>query len=117
MIEGGAKDLKDVVLDNPLATEAMKNEATQLYQDIIFTAFEWQRTDKISGMIKDADEDVTQRITKEVPHIPLEEFDTMVRNLEKQMEAAAKNREYERAAQLRDRVTELMNKKSEITGA
>ena len=115
MIEAGAKDLKDVVLNNPAATAHDKSRAQELYQNILFTAFEWQRTDKIADLIKASDEDVTQRITKEVPHIPLEEFQSMVRNLEKQMLASAKNKEYERAAQLRDRIAELEAKKDQIT--
>lgn len=116
MMEAGAKDLSDVVLHNPVATPEEQQRATKLYHDIVFTAFEWQRTDKISARIKASDEDVTQRITTEIPHIPLEEFETIVRNLEKQMETSAKNREYERAAQLRDRVQELLAKKKDITG-
>lgn len=116
MIESGAKELKDVVVSNPIATDAEKARALELYQNIVFTAFEWQRTDKIAERIKASDEDVTQRITRELPHIPVEEFETMVRNLEKQMLTSAKNREYERAAQLRDRITELESKKADITG-
>ena len=116
MMEAGAKDLSDVVLTNPVATEEERKEAVELYHNIVFTAFEWQRTDKIAARIKASDEDVTQRITTEIPHIPVEEFDGIVRNLEKQMETAAKHQEYERASQLRDRVRELMSKKKEITG-
>lgn len=116
MIESGAKELKDVVLHNPATSEQEKARATELYQNIVFTAFEWQRTDKISERIKASDEDVTQRITKELPHIPLAEFEGMIRNLETQMLTSAKNKEYERAAQLRDRITELQSKKADITG-
>lgn len=117
MIEAGAKDLRDVVLGNPAATEVERHQAVTLYQTIVFTAFDWQRTDKIAELIKASDEDVTQRITKEIPYIPLAEFHRMVANLERQMHTAADHREYERAAQLRDRVKELQLKKSEITRA
>lgn len=116
MMESGAKELKDVVVECPAATGAEKARAVELYHSIVFTAFEWQRTDKIADRIKASDEDVTQRITKELPQIPLAEFETMVRNLDKQMLAAASHKEYERAAQLRDRITELQSKKKEITG-
>ncbi len=116
MMESGAKELKDVVVNNPASTEKERARAIELYQGIVFTAFEWQRTDKISERIKASDEDVTQRITKELPHIPLAEFEGMIRNLEKQMLTSAKNKEYERAAQLRDRITELESKKVDITG-
>lgn len=116
MIEGGAKELNDVIQINPKSSAADKATAQQLYHDIVFTAFEWQRTDKISERIKASDEDVTQRITKEVPHIDKTEFDGMIRSLDKQMLTAAKNKEYERAAQLRDRITELESKREQITG-
>ena len=115
MIEGGAKELRDVVLHNPGSSEGDRARAQELYQDIVFTAFDWQRTDKISERIKASDEYVTQRITKELPRIPLAEFEGMIRNLEKQMFVSAKNKEYERAAQLRDRITELQSKKADIT--
>jgi hypothetical protein len=116
MIEGGAKELRDVVLHNPSSSEVEKARVQELYQNIVFTAFDWQRTDKISERIKASDEDVTQRITKELPRIPLAEFEGMIRNLEKQMLGSAKNKEYERAAQLRDRIAELESKKTDITG-
>ncbi len=116
MIECGAKELNDVIQQNPVATDEQRAAAQKLYHDIVFTAFEWQRTDKISERIKAADEDVTQRITRELPHIEPAEFDGMIRNLDKQMLTAAKNKEYERAAQLRDRVTELESKREQITG-
>lgn len=116
MMESGAKELRDVVLENPKSTKREQRRAQELYQGIVFTAFDWQRTDKIAERIKASDEDVTQRITRELPHIPLEEFESMVRNLDKQMLTAAKNKEYERAAQLRDRITELHAKKTDITG-
>ncbi len=116
MMESGAKELRDVVVENPKASQKEKSRAQELYQSIVFTAFDWQRTDKIAERIKASDEDVTQRITKEMPHIPLAEFEGMIANLEKQMLGSAKNKEYERAAQLRDRITELNAKKVDITG-
>lgn len=116
MMETGAKELRDVVLANPQASAEEKEQAEKLYRGIVFTAFDWQRNDKIAERIKASDEDVTQRITKELPHIPLDEFEGMIRNLDTQMLTAAKNKEYERAAQLRDRITELQSKKVDITG-
>ncbi|MFH0805173.1 MAG: UvrB/UvrC motif-containing protein [Patescibacteria group bacterium] len=114
MIEAGAKDLKDVVLESG-ASKREKEEAVRLYRDIIFTAFDWQRSGKVDVMAKSADEDVTQRITTDMPYIPVAEFNAMVGNLEKQMLEAARAKEYERAAQIRDRVKELNEKKDQIT--
>ncbi|MFA6553703.1 MAG: UvrB/UvrC motif-containing protein [Patescibacteria group bacterium] len=114
MIEMGAKDLKGVVQDSPVSQD-IKQKAQELYQNIIFTAFEWQRSGKVDVLAKSADEDVTQRITTEMPYIPESEFNKIVGNLEKQMLEAAKAQEYERAAQIRNRVKELNDKKDQIT--
>ena len=114
MMEAGAKDLKDVILETPAAKKD-KELAVQLYQNIIFTAFDWQRSGKVDALAKTADEDVTQRITTEMPYIPEAEFNKIVSNLEKQMLEAAKAQEYERAAQIRNRVNELKEKKDQIT--
>jgi predicted glycosyl hydrolase (DUF1957 family) len=114
MIEAGAKDLRDVVLESPVPKKD-KELAKELYQNIIYTAFDWQRSGKVDAMAKSADEDVTQRITTDMPYIPEEEFNKIVGNLEKQMLEAAHAQEYERAAQIRNRVNELKDKKDQIT--
>lgn len=114
MMEAGGKQLKDVVVSST-APEEDKKKAVELYQQIIFTAFDWQRSGKVETLAKSADEDVTQRITTEMPYIPEEEFNSMVANLEKQMDGAASSHEFERAAQIRDRINELNEKKDEIT--
>ncbi|MBU0598060.1 UvrB/UvrC motif-containing protein [Patescibacteria group bacterium] len=114
MIEAGAKDLKDVILSTPI-DEKTKTRAEKLYQKIVFTAFDWQRTGKVDVLAKSADEDVTQRITTDLPYIPEDEFNKIIKNLEKQMHEAAKAQEYERAAQIRNRVNELIEKKDQIT--
>ncbi len=114
MIEAGAKDLCNVVLESPVPKKD-KELAKKLYQKILYTAFDWQRSGKVDAMAKSADEDVTQRITTEMPYIPEEEFNKIVGNLEKQMFEAAQAQEYERAAQIRNRVNELKEKKDQIT--
>ncbi len=115
MIEAGAKELRDVILMVPNLPKSTYQKAQQLYQSIIFSAFEWQRTGKVESLAKLADEDVTQRITVEMPYIPVKEFNSIVNNLNRQMLEAARNKEYERAAQIRDRVTELQEKKHLLT--
>ncbi len=114
MIEAGAKELRDIIRTST-AGDTDKARAQQLYQNIIFTAFDWQRSGKVDTMAKSADEDVTQRITTDMPYIPEDEFNRMVENLEKQMHEAAEAKEYERAAQIRNRVTELTEKKDQLT--
>src|SRR3989338_6747634 len=114
MIEAGAKELRDVVLSLSVSA-ATKRKAEELYKNILYRAFDWQRSGKVETMAKMADEDVTQRITTEIPYIPEEEFNTIVANLTKQMKQAADALEYERAAQIRERISELNAKKDEIT--
>ena len=92
-----------------------RDAAEKLYRDILYTSFDWQRTGKVDDRSKSSDEDVTQRITKEAMYIPKKEFDGMIQNLTTQMETAAQTKEYERAAQLRDRIGELKEKEHEIT--
>ena len=115
MMEAGAKELRDTIKLVPGLSKLTYAKAESLYQTIVFTAFEWQRTGMVENLAKQADEDVTQRITAEMPYIPLEEYNTIVGNLTRQMLQAAKSREYERAAQIRDRVTELEEKKTILT--
>ena len=114
MMETGAKELKDVVLMLP-GRANIKKQAEKLYQDIVFTGFAWQKTDKIERLSREADEDVTQRITRDMQVIPLEEYNNITRNLRRLKQKAVENEEYERAAQIRDRIRELEEKKDDIT--
>lgn len=115
LIEKGAKELVDVICKNPKASQKSKFLAEELYKKIIFTGFDWQKRGKIEVLSASSDEDVTQRITKEMPYIPLVEFNRIVSNLKNQMLTAAKHLEYERAAQIRNRVHELEEKKNQLT--
>lgn len=115
MIERGAKELKDVIEHCPASKKAEIKRAKEWYAQILFTAFEWQREGKVEEVSRLSDEDVVVRITAEMPYIPEEEFNSIVNNLRYQMDASAKNLEFERAAQLRDRIRELEEKRPEIT--
>ena len=115
MIEAGAKDFINTVEAFKNIPIKYKRRAQKLYQEILFTAFEWQRGDKIAKLAKESDEDITQRISKEKPYIPLKEFNSIVDNLDRQMLIAAGAKEYERASQLRDRIKELNENKATLT--
>ncbi|MBU0707717.1 UvrB/UvrC motif-containing protein [Patescibacteria group bacterium] len=115
MIEAGAKELRDVICMVPGQSQSTYQKAKDLYQSIIHSAFDWQRSGKVENLARLADEDVTQRISIEMPYIPIKEFNNIVANLSRQMLQAAKNKEYERAAQIRDRVIELEEKKKLLT--
>lgn len=114
MMETGAKELKDVILMLPGRVQ-IKRLAEKLYQGIIATGFEWQKTGKVEELSREADEDVTQRITRDMQTIPLVEYRGLIKNLRRLKLKAVENEEYERAAQIRDRIRELEEKKDEIT--
>lgn len=113
MMERGAHGLLETIRALPVS-QATKAHAENLYRDILYTAFDWQRSGKVDERAQAADEDVTQRITNELPFIPKEELDAMIERLERQMLAAAERREYERATQLRDRIAELRGKEQSL---
>ena len=115
MIERGAKELKDVIEHCPASKKGEIKRAKEWYAQILFTGFEWQRSGKVEEISRSNDEDVIARITAEMPYIPEAEFNGIVSNLQHQMESSSKNLEFERAAQLRDRIKELEGKRNEIT--
>ena len=115
MIERGAKELKDVIEHCPVSKKGEIKRAKEWYAQILFTGFEWQRSGKVEEISRSNDEDVIARITAEMPYIPETEFNGIVSNLQHQMESSSKNLEFERAAQLRDRIKELEGKRNEIT--
>ncbi len=107
MIERGADELKDAVLASPDALEKDKKRAQELYYQIITMGFEWQRTGKVEEMARKEDEEVRERTDEHLPRLPKEEIDKMIANIRREMLEVAKKQEYERAAQLRDRIKEL----------
>jgi len=107
MIEAGAKELNEVVQNCPNANQKEKNRAQELYQNIVFTGFQWQRDGTVENLSRQEDEEVRQRSDQGLPELPKKEIDKIVGNLTKEMNVVAKNQEFERAAQLRDRIKEL----------
>lgn len=115
MIEAGAKELKDVVLFAPAATPDDQERAKVLYQTILETGFEWQRNGTVENLAHQEDEEIRQRTDEAMPKLPKKEIDKMVANLRKEMVLVAEREEYERAAQLRDRIKELQRYAEEST--
>lgn len=107
MIERGAKELYDSIILSPGATKETKKKAQDLYHKIVFTAFDWQRSGIVEELSRKEDEDVRQRTDESLPKLPKEEIEKMIHNLKKEMELTASRKEYERAAQIRDRIKEL----------
>lgn len=107
MIERGAKELLDTVLTTPDVSSESKVEAQHLYQSIIFMAFDWQRSGLVDQLSSQEDEEVRQHTDVGLPKLPAAEVEKMITTLEQEMVLVAARQEYERAAQVRDRIKEL----------
>jgi len=112
MIERGARELQDTVLTVPDASEEDRKRARELYFSIITTGFDWQRKGKVDELSRKEDEEVRMRTDEGLPRLPAEELNKMIEQLRQEMAKVASNQEYERAAQLRDRIKELESYKS-----
>lgn len=130
MIERGARELLEVIrtlcwaeeakspvapnnrhLFNPVVTTPGSRiwvaRAWSLYLNIVITGFDWQRTGRVEAMSRKEDEEIRMRTDAGLARIDPAEIKKMVKVLKKEMEMVAENREFERAAQLRDRIKEL----------
>ncbi|MFH0829486.1 MAG: UvrB/UvrC motif-containing protein [Candidatus Kerfeldbacteria bacterium] len=107
MIERGAMELRDVVILASGATAKDRTQAQQLYLDIIVKGFDWQRDGTVDTLSKQEDEEVRQRSDQGIPKLPKAEIEKIIKNLEREMKLVAGRQEFERAAQLRDRIKEL----------
>lgn len=107
MIERGAKELRDTVLVTPGITPDKKQAAEELYKKILFLGFDWQREGIVEQLAHQEDEEVRQLTDQGVPQLPKKELEKIITNLTKEMELMADRQEFERAAQLRDRIKEL----------
>lgn len=106
-IEAGAKELLEVIKAAPNVSKEERIHAGDLYLKIVTTAFDWQRTGKVAKMAKEEDEEIRQRTEEKVFRVDKKEIVKMINLVNEQMLAAAKHKEYERAAQLRERIGEL----------
>ncbi len=106
-IEAGAKELLEVIKSSPGVPPETVKQAEGLYLKILTTAFDWQRTGKVEKMTKEEDEEIHQRTDEKTFRVDKKEIVKMIKNLDGQMLTCAKHREYERAAQLRNRIKEL----------
>ncbi len=117
MIERGAFELRGVVLESASATKEEKQKAEELYKEIIYTGFEWQRSGLVDQLSRQEDEEIRERLEeKEKLFITKAEYQEMIRVLEEQIKLAAGAEEYHRAAMIKDRIRELreeMNKTKE----
>lgn len=108
MIERGAFELRAIVQKSAQATPEEKLKAENLYRDILYAGFEWQRSGYVDEISRREDEEIRERMEeKEKLFITQEEYRQMIATLEEQMRLAAKAEEYHRAAMIKDRIREL----------
>lgn len=108
MIERGAFELKSVILGSASSTKEEKQKAEELYRDILYTGFDWQRSGKVDQLSRQEDEEIRERLDdKEKLFITQEEYKKMIKILEEQMQLSVKTEEYHRAAMIKDRIREL----------
>jgi len=113
MIERGAFDLLNSIKAVKGLPQEDYKKAYDLYITIITLGFDWQRSGKVEEMARAEDEEIRQRTDIGLPSLDPREIEKMIANLDKQRVAASKRQEYERAAQFRDRISELKQKKKE----
>ena len=108
MIERGAFELKRLILKSPTATPAEKQTTEELYKNIVYAGFEWQRSGLVDELSRQENEEVSERLEeKEKLFITKEDYELMIKTLNEQMHLAAKSEEYHRAAMIKDRIREL----------
>lgn len=118
MIERGARELLDAIEavpgetlrvkgTEPLGLEGKKKRGKEIYHTILETAFDWQRSGKVEQISRKEDEIIRSRTDEGFHELDPRELDKMIKNIRSEMMDVAKNQEYERASQLRDRIKEL----------
>lgn len=107
MIERGAFELRETILAVPDAPEEVKQKARELYFGIITAGFAWQREGRVEELARAEDEEIRMHTDAALPSLPKEEIEKIIQHLEDEMEEVSRNREFERAALLRNRIKEL----------
>lgn len=113
MIEQGAFRFLDLIQNLPDISDENIKKAQSLYQSIVSTAFEWQRTGKIRNMARQQNEELK---------IPFKDrtfskggrqrgvWNAFIFLMESEEKKAVKNREYEKAIMWRDALFKLNNR-------
>lgn len=113
-IEKGAFALLKAVKSCRNTEERAKIWAEELYAKIVATSIEWQRSGKVEKFSRKEDEEIREWLTNESASLSEQDYSQMVDNLTKQMLKAGSDQEYVRAEQIKARIQELKEKKSNI---
>ncbi len=116
MIEKGAYELRESILNLPDLEDEDKKRAINLYKDIIFTAFAWQREGVIDRMANNFDEEAGEIIETKSYDADPKEYDSIIKHLEKQMLESAEKLNFKRAEEFRKRINNLYLKQKGIIG-
>lgn len=107
-IERGAYDFKEIIKKSNTASEEDKQKAEELYKQIIYTGFEWQRTGLVDELSRSENEEIRERLEeKEKMFVTKEEYEEMIKTMSVQMRQASEAEEYHRAASIKDRIREI----------
>lgn len=107
MIEAGANELKRVIYATPNVSGKAKLAAHNLYDRIIRAAFSWQREGPIERKIRKM-QDRMEKARLKILYAKTKP--QAIKVLEKEMGEAAKNLEFEKAAEIRDKIVKLKGK-------
>jgi hypothetical protein len=115
MIERGAKELVEAVGACPLAEVEKVREAKDLYGEIIYTGFDWQREGVVENLFKQhQDEELAFGLQLETPDVPEKEYRQVVKRLREQEKQAVKERNYDLAKRFKERLEMLAYQRSKI---
>lgn len=114
MIEKGALALLKAIQACTHLEESTKNEGGKLYLDIILTGFSWQRSGRVEKSARKEDEEARETMNDKTNILSPEDYQEMIKNLTTQMLKAGSEQEYVRAEQIKARIQELKEKKTQI---
>lgn len=111
IIEKGAYGLLKVIQSCKNIDKNTINLAKDLYLDIVTDGFNWQRSGKVENLSRKEDEEMKIRMTDNSASLSEEDYKNIIENLTKQMLTSAKNQEYTRAEQIKERIKEIQERK------
>lgn len=113
MIEKGAHEQIEAISSCQNLPENITNQAHDLYIRIITTGFDWQRSGHVEDLSRQEDEEM-HAILGQKPKIEPEDLEKLIKLLTEQMQTAAADQEFTRAEEIRKRIQELTEQKTQI---
>ena len=114
MIQRGAEDLKKSVLKLPSLDIKIKEKTENLYKDILLTALKWQREGIVDHIVQNYDEEAVEIIETKSLDVDPQEYEKVIKHLQKQMRESAKALNFKRAIDFQERIKNLRLKQKHI---